>query len=205
MTTAGITGIPIVVSAPSGTGKTSLCLRLLQTLSRISRSISYTTRAPREGEVDGRDYHFVDGPTFDRMVEGDAFIEWAQVFDHRYGTGLQATRDQLDRGVDVLLDIDVQGGAQIRSKLPDAVLIFLLPPSLDELRRRLENRAKDSPEVIERRLAKAKDEVRASAHYEYLVVNDDFDRAAIELRGIVRAHRLRKNRPDDVVRRLLEG
>lgn len=199
------TGIPVVISAPSGTGKTSLCLRLLQTLSRISRSISYTTRKPREGEVDGRDYHFIDEGTFDRMVQAEDFIEWAQVFDHRYGTGLAATQAQLDQGIDVLLDIDVQGGAQIRQKLPDAVLIFLLPPSMAELRRRLENRAKDSPEVIQRRLAKAKDEVRAAAEYEYLVVNDDFDQAALELRGIIRAHRLRKNRPEAVVRRLLEG
>jgi len=198
-------GIPIVISAPSGTGKTSLCIRLLQTLSRISRSVSYTTRAPRAGEVDGRDYHFVDDAAFDRMVSEDAFIEWARVFDHRYGTGLQATRDQLDRGIDVLLDIDVQGGAQIRAKLPDAVLIFLLPPSLEELRRRLENRAKDTPDTIERRLREARDEVRASADYEYLVVNDDFDRAAIELRGIIRAHRIKKNRPRGVVRRLLDG
>jgi guanylate kinase len=197
-------GIPIVISAPSGTGKTSLCIRLLQTLSRISRSVSYTTRTARAGEIDGRDYHFVDEPTFDRMVDEDAFIEWARVFDHRYGTGLQATREQLERGVDVLLDIDVQGGAQIRSKLPDAVLIFLLPPSLEELRRRLQNRAKDTPQTIERRLREARDEVRASADYEYLVVNDDFDRAAIELRGIIRAHRIKKNRPRDVVRRLLE-
>jgi len=199
------TGIPIVISAPSGTGKTSLCLRLLQTLSRVSRSISYTTRAARDGEVDGRDYHFIDDGTFDRMVAGEEFIEWARVFEHRYGTGLTATRAQLEQGVDVLLDIDVQGGAQIRSKLPDAVLIFLLPPSMDELRRRLVNRAKDSPEVIEGRLAKAQAEVRAAADYEYLVVNDDFDQAALELRGIIRAHRLRKNRPDELVQRLLNG
>lgn len=198
-------GIPIVISAPSGTGKTTLCLRLLQTLSLVSRSISYTTRAPRAGEVNGRDYHFVDDVEFDRMVQGESFIEWARVFDHRYGTGLEATREQLASGVDVLLDIDVQGGAQIRQKLPDAVLIFLLPPSIEELRRRLRNRAKDTDEVIERRLAKAKDEVRAAEHYEYLVVNDDFDQAALELRGIIRTHRLRKNRPEDLLRRLLEG
>jgi len=197
-------GIPIVISAPSGTGKTSLCLRLLQTLSFISRSISYTTRAPRGGEVDGRDYHFVSDDVFDRMVESGDFLEWARVFDHRYGTGLEATREQLRSGIDVLLDIDVQGGGQIRQRLPDTVLIFLLPPSMEELRRRLQNRAKDSDEVIARRLAKARDEVRAAEAYDYLVVNDDFDQAALELRGIVRAHRLRKNRPEALIRRLVD-
>ncbi len=198
-------GLPIVISAPSGTGKTSLCLRLLQTLSHVERSISHTTRSPRRGESNGRDYYFIDDTEFDLMVARDEFLEWARVFEHRYGTGLAATQDKLQRGVDVLLDIDVQGGKQIRDRLPDAVLIFVLPPSMAELRRRLNNRATDDEGTIERRLAEAKDEVRQAQDYDYLLVNDDFDQAALELRGIIRAHRLRRNRPDDLVRALLEG
>lgn len=197
------TGIPIVISAASGTGKTSLCKALLKTLSHTARSISYTTRAARGGEVDGVDYHFVDDAQFDRMIAEDAFVEWAQVFDHRYGTGLSSVREQLSGGVDVLLDIDVQGGAQIRNKLPEALLIFLLPPSMAELRRRLVNRAEDAPDVIEQRLAEAKAEIEASSVYDYLVVNDEFEQAAIDLRAIVRAHRLRQNRPRGLVEELL--
>ncbi len=197
------TGIPIVISAASGTGKTSLCKALLKTLSHTARSISYTTRSARGGEVDGVDYHFVDDATFDRMVAEDAFIEWAQVFEHRYGTGVASVREQLQSGVDVLLDIDVQGGAQIRDKLPDALMIFLLPPSMSELRRRLVNRAEDAPDVIEQRLAEAKAEIERSTVYDYLVVNDEFEQAAIDLRAIVRAHRLRQNRPTELVEGLL--
>ena len=192
-------GIPIVISAASGTGKTSLCLRLLATLSATERSISFTTRAPRGDERDARDYHFVDDAEFDRMIAAGEFIEWAQVFDYRYGTGLSAVQAQLASGVDVLLDIDVQGGAQIRTQLPDALLIFLLPPSMDELKRRLKNRATDAPDVIQRRLADARTEIRQSKQYDYLVVNDDFDRAAMEVRSIVRAHRIRGNPPAELV------
>lgn len=198
-------GVPIVISAASGTGKTSLCRRLLKTLSHTARSISYTTRAPRGDEVDGVDYHFISAEAFDRMIEADEFIEWAEVFGNRYGTGLQATRDQLSGGVDVLLDIDVQGGRQIRDKLPEALMIFLLPPSMDELRRRLVNRAEDAPEVIERRLQEARVELAASDPYDYLVVNDDFEQAAADLRAIVRAQRLRTNRPTETLAALLEG
>lgn len=196
-------GIPIVISAASGTGKTSLCLRLLQTLSHTARSISYTTRPPRGEEVDGRDYHFVDDATFDRMVAENAFVEWAQVFERRYGTGVAAVQKQLESGVDVLLDIDVQGGAQIKDRLPDALTIFLLPPSMDELRRRLVNRATDTEEAVERRLAEARAEIRQGQAYDYLVVNDDFEQAAVDLRAIVRTHRMRKNRPEALVSELL--
>ena len=192
-------GIPIVISAASGTGKTSLCKRLLETLSHTARSISYTTRPPRGEEVHGRDYFFVDGATFDQMVADGEFIEWAEVFGRRYGTSFSAVQDQLDQGVDVLLDIDVQGGMQVRERLEHALLIFLLPPSMDELKRRLINRAEDAPDVIARRLQEAKNEIRASKDYDYLVVNDDFDQAATDLRAIVRTHRLRRNRRGDLV------
>lgn len=198
-------GILIVISAASGTGKTSLRRHLLETLSHAQRSISYTTRKPRGDEVNGRDYHFIEDEEFMRMVEAKEFIEWAQVFGHRYGTGLKAVREQLDGGVDVLLDIDVQGGAQIKELIPDALLIFLLPPSMAELRRRLVNRATDAPEVIELRLAKARHEIAQSNLYDFLVLNDDFDRAAADMRAIILASRMRVNRPDDLVDALLSS
>jgi guanylate kinase len=196
-------GILIVISAASGTGKTSLRRRLLETLTNTERSISYTTRKPRGDEIHGREYYFIDEQEFDRMIDAKEFIEWAEVFGHRYGTGLKAVKDQLATGVDVLLDIDVQGGAQIKELMPDALLIFLLPPSMAELRRRLVNRATDAPEVIERRLANAKVEIAQSRRYDFLVVNDEFDRAAADMRAIIQASRMRVNRPDDLVEALL--
>ncbi len=196
-------GIPIVISAASGTGKTSLCKRLLETLSHTARSISYTTRPVRGEEVHGRDYYFVDAAEFDRMTEAGEFIEWAEVFGNRYGTAVSAVQAQLDEGVDVLLDIDVQGGQQVNEKLQHALLVFLLPPSADELRRRLVNRAEDSPDVIAQRLKEARDEIRKSEMYEYLVINDEFDQAASDLRAIIKAHRSKRNRPSGLVDNLL--
>jgi guanylate kinase len=198
-------GIPIVISAASGTGKTSLCARLLSTLSQTARNISYTTRAPRGEELDGVNYHFVSDETFDAMIALGEFIEHAEVFGHRYGTGLKWVQKQLASGVDVLLDIDVQGGAQIRDRLPEALLIFLLPPSMDELRRRLTNRATDAPDAIARRLAKAKDEIKQAERYEYLVVNDDFEAAADELRAIIKACRIRRNRRAALIESLVSS
>ena len=196
-------GNPIVVSAASGTGKTSLCRRLLQTLSHTARSISYTTRNRRGEEVEGRDYFFISDEQFDRMIEEGEFIEWAQVFTRRYGTGWRSVQKQLDAGIDVLLDIDVQGGLQIREKIPNAVLIFLLPPSMEELRRRLVNRAEDSADAIELRLAKARNEIVQSQTYDYLVVNDDFDQAELDLRAIIRSHHIARNPPQSLVEQLL--
>lgn len=196
-------GIPIVVSAASGTGKTSLCLRLLETLSHTARSISYTTRPRRGHEVDGRDYHFVDDKTFDRMVREDEFVEWAQVFDRRYGTSYASVQSILQTGIDVLLDIDVQGGQQIKRRFEQALTIFLLPPSMEELRRRLVNRATEPQEAVERRLAEARREIEQGQSYDLLVVNDDFEQAAADLRAVIRAHRLRTNRPEELISNLL--
>ena len=198
-------GIPIVISAASGTGKTTLCRRLLETLSHVARSISFTTRPRRGHEVDGRDYHFVDEPTFDRMVAEDEFVEWANVFDRKYGTGFKAVQRQLDEGVDVLLDIDVQGGQQIKARFPGALTIFLLPPSMAELRRRLVNRATEAEDAIERRLSEARREIEQGRSYDLLIVNDDFEQAAADLSAVIRAHRLMKNRPEALVRALLRG
>lgn len=198
-------GIPIVISAASGTGKTSLCIRLLETLTHVTRSISYTTRAPRGTELHGRNYYFVEDAEFDRMIAADEFIEWAEVFGHRYGTSIGSVKDQLESGLDVLLDIDVQGGKQLRRKLPQSLLIFLLPPSMEELRRRLVNRATESPDAIARRLAEARSEIAECEIYDYLIVNDDFEKAAADLRAIVTAARLRASRPTDVVDELLRS
>ncbi|MEM1026409.1 MAG: guanylate kinase [Myxococcota bacterium] len=196
-------GIPIVISAASGTGKTSLCRRLLETVSHVTRSISFTTRPPRGDEKDGRDYFFVDDEVFAGMVLRNEFIEWAEVFSNRYGTGFEAVLAQLDQGLDVLLDIDVQGGMQIRDRLPEALLVFLLPPSMGELRRRLVNRGTDDPEIIEARLAKARTEIERAQNYEFLVVNDDFEQAAADLRAIVRTRRISMNRPDSLLAALV--
>jgi guanylate kinase len=154
--------------------------------------------------VHGRDYYFVDDEEFDRMLKKKEFLEWAEVFGNRYGTGIANIKQQLASGVDVLLDIDVQGGATIKNELPDdSLLIFVLPPSMEELRRRLVNRATDAPEIIEQRLKKAREEIAQSERYDYLVVNDDFERAAADMRAIIQAHRMAANRPDDLVRTLL--
>jgi guanylate kinase len=198
-------GLPIVVSAASGTGKTSLCIQLLETLTHVTRSISYTTRAPRGNEVHGRDYYFIERDEFDRMVAADEFIEWAEVFGNRYGTALKTVEEQLEQGLDVLLDIDVQGGKQLRRRLPQSVLIFLLPPSMDELRRRLVNRATESPDAIERRLREARAEIAQCDVYDYLVVNDDFEKAAADLRAIVTASRLKASHPASLVEDLLRS
>ncbi len=196
-------GFPIVVSAASGTGKTSLCRTLLGTLNGVTRSISYTTRRPRGDEVNGRDYYFVPDAEFERMIRDKELIEWAEVFGQKYGTGFSAVEQQLDRGLDVFLDIDVQGGGQISDRFPDALLIFLLPPSMEELRRRLVNRATDSLDQIDRRLSEAQGEIRQSQRYDYLVVNDDFERAAADMRAIITAARLRRGRQQAHVQALL--
>lgn len=198
-------GIPIVISAASGTGKTSLCIRLLESLNHVTRSVSFTTRARRGSEVEGRDYYFIDDAEFDRMLANDEFIEWAEVFGKRYGTGVRALESQLAEGLDVLLDIDVQGGKQMRRRVAGSLMVFLLPPSMDELRRRLINRATESPDAIERRLAEARAEISQCDVYDYLVVNDDFEKAASDLRAIVTAARLAASRPTQLVDELLES
>ena len=195
----------MVVSAPSGTGKTSLRARLLETMPGVAKSISYTTRTPRGAEVDGRDYHFVSPSEFQRMIDADEFIEWAEFDGHRYGTSAKAIEAQLREGHDVVLDIDVQGGEQIRSRLAGAVLIFLLPPSMEELQRRLQKRATDAPIVIERRLARARIELAESKVYDYLVVNDDLESAFEDLKSIVLAERARREKRAALAESLLRS
>jgi guanylate kinase len=197
-------GLLIVVSSPSGAGKTTLCRRLIDEFPDIVFSVSYTTRAMRRGEEESVDYHFVDRPTFDAMVEREEFAEWAEVHGNRYGTTVEAVRQALEGGRHVLFDVDYQGGRQIKAKFEkEAVLVFVLPPSLAELERRLRQRATDEPEVIERRLAKALDELKQYSLYQYLIVNDDLPRAYDRLRAIYLAAQCTLDRLGDVAEGLV--
>ena len=180
-------GIIFVVSAPSGAGKTSLCKELIDFFPSLRHSVSYTTRPIRPGERPGIDYHFVTAEVFQAMVSAGEFAEWAEVHGNCYGTALATLEAARNAGVDILLEIDCQGAAQLRQRLPQAVFIFILPPSFEELRRRLVGRNTDSPEIIERRIANARGEIRAATGYDYLVVNDDFALALDQLKAIMNA------------------
>ncbi len=189
-------GLLLVLSSPSGAGKTTMTRRLLAEDQGIRLSVSATTRPPRAGEVDGRDYHFVSAARFDAMVAAGAFLEWAEVFGNRYGTPAAAVAEAQRQGHDVLFDIDWQGARQIREARGDdaPVSIFLLPPDMKELERRLHARAADSDEVIRRRMERAAEEVRHWAEYDYVLVNDDPDHCLAAIRSILVAERLRRRR-----------
>ena len=178
-------GALFVVVAPSGAGKTSLLARLLRDEPNIRLSVSYTTRAPRPGEVDGREYHFVDRPAFERMIAAREFLEHADVHGNLYGTSREWIEGMLHGESDVLLEIDWQGARQVRAMLPQMVGIFILPPSLAELRRRLQARATEAPDAIERRLANAREEVSHVLEFEYIIVNEQFDAALADLKQVV--------------------
>lgn len=194
-----------VVSAPSGAGKTSLVKRLRAELAGLAVSISHTTRAQRPGEVDGQDYFFVAREVFEDMIGEAAFLEHACVFDNYYGTAQSSVEAALERGEDVILEIDWQGARQVRRLLPESASIFILPPSREALAQRLRGRGQDSEEIIARRMDDAIDEMSHYAEYDYLVVNDDFDTALDELKSIVIAARLRQVRQTDVLSGLLQG
>lgn len=187
-------GILFVISAPSGAGKTSLCKEIIDFSPGLRHSVSYTTRPMRSGEQDGVDYHFVSKETFADMVAKGAFAEWAEVHGNRYGTAIETLKNCRSTGQDVLLDIDYQGAAQLKKAWQGGVFVFILPPSLEELRRRLEGRNTDAPEVIERRIANARGEIREAGWYDYLVINDDFSAALEQLKAIVVAERCRAAR-----------
>jgi guanylate kinase len=184
-------GLLFVVSAPSGTGKTSLCQEIVSVVPGLRHSVSYTTRPPRATEVTGRDYHFVDRDAFVSMIDQNAFLEWAEVYGHLYGTPRGTLRQWREQGIDVLLDIDTQGAAQIRRQEPSAVSIYILPPSVGDLRRRLEDRRSDPSAEIAKRLKKAREEVKHYKDYQYVIVNDDFKDAVRFLEAIVWAERSR--------------
>lgn len=183
-----------IVAAPSGGGKTSLVRRLVETLDQIEVSISHTTRPMRPGEKEGADYFFVDESEFVRMVGNGEFLEHAQVFNHLYGTSMTQISTRLKKGIDIVLDIDWQGAQQIKRSFPEAVSVFIVPPSLDELKQRLMNRNQDKDEVISSRMKKAQDELSHYPEFDYLIVNDTFDHAASDLIAIVVANRLRMDR-----------
>ena len=186
------TGTLYIISAPSGAGKSSLLRALLEGKQEsVQLSVSHTTRAPRAGEIDGRDYHFTDVAGFRAMQEDGAFLEHAQVFDNFYGTSRQSVLDQLQAGNDVILEIDWQGARLIREQLPEAVSIFILPPSRDALQQRLQDRGQDDDAIIARRMRDAISEMSHFDEYDYLVINDDFDEARDELASILRSRRLR--------------
>jgi guanylate kinase len=180
-----------VVAAPSGTGKSSLVKALMELDSHVTPSISHTTRTPRGQEVDGREYHFVDNATFDRMVADGAFLEWAHVHNNRYGTSRAGIEAMIGQGTDVVLEIDYQGAIQIKQLFANAVLIFILPPSWEELRSRLQRRAEDSPDTIELRLRNAAEEVAQVQAFDFVIINDSFDRALFDLKAIAHAQRLK--------------
>ena len=180
-----------VVAAPSGTGKSSLVKALLEVDSHMDLSVSHTTRAPRGQEVHGREYYFVSNEEFDRMVEQNAFIEWAHVHSNRYGTSRKAIEDKIAAGADIVLEIDYQGAIQVKRQFPNAVLVFILPPSWPELRARLMRRAEDSDDVIELRLKNAAEEVAQVDKFDFVIINELFERALFDLKAIAHAQRLK--------------
>ena len=197
-------GILFIISAPSGSGKSTLVNQLRSLVEGLDFSISYTTRAPRGSEEDGREYHFITREEFERMIAAGDFLEWAEVFGNYYGTAISALAHAKDTGKDLLLDIDVQGAAQVRKKVPDAVSIFVMPPNRGTLETRLRNRSqtdKVDPKVIERRLENAQKEIVNYKEYGYILVNEILDRAVKELKAIVLSERARRSgeplTPDD--------
>jgi guanylate kinase len=190
-----------VVAAPSGAGKSSLVKALMELDSRVQPTVSHTTRAPRGQEKHGREYFFASAQEFDAMVLGDAFVEWAHVHGQRYGTSKKMIEERMAQGADVILEIDYQGALQIQKMYANAVLIFILPPSWEELRSRLERRGEDTPEIIELRLQNAAIEMAQAPKFDFVIINEVFDRALFDLKAVVHAQRLkyhvqRRTRPD---------
>ncbi len=196
-------GDVFVISAPSGSGKTTICRRLLQETDRLELSISYTTRRLKHGEQDGRDYFFVDQPEFDKMLDCKEFLESATVYGNSYGTARKTVQSIVEQGNDALLEIDVQGGCNIKQSMPDAVLVAIFPPSWQALRTRLFGRDRDSREEMDARLIAARKEIHVLLTYDYLVINDDLDSAVVNVSRIVHAHRLRRERAVSVIKSIL--
>lgn len=180
-----------VVSAPSGAGKSSLVKALLELDSRVAPSVSHTTRAPRGQEKNGREYHFVDEAEFDRMILANEFFEWAHVHGHRSGTSRTAIEARVKRGADVILEIDYQGAFQIKRLFPEAVLIFVLPPSIEELRARVVRRGEDAPEKVDLRMRNAAEEISHAREFDFVIINELFDTALFDLKAVVHAQRLK--------------
>ena len=188
-----------VFSAPSGTGKSTIAEALMKRVEALAYSISHTSRRPRGSEQDSVDYHFVSRSTFREMIDKNAFLEWAQVHGHQYGTSLEAINKQASAGFDILMDVDVQGGRNVKKQFPDSVLIFLLPPSLETLENRLTTRGTDDPSVVKKRMAQASEEIKSCSWYDYIVINDDLEKAIHEARSIIVSERCRRVRRMDWV------
>ncbi len=197
--------IVFIISAPSGSGKSTLVERLLACVPRLRFSVSYTTRAPRGTERDGEAYYFITRQEFEERISRNEFLEYADVFGHFYGTHRSEIERAESEGKDLVLDIDVQGARQLKSKIPEAVTIFILAPSRIDLEERLRARSQDAEAVIERRLRAAADEIRNYALYDYVVVNEDVDESAEALASIVRAERVRRTRMEKKIRPILES
>ncbi|MEY4294609.1 MAG: hypothetical protein RLY82_297 [Pseudomonadota bacterium] len=180
-----------VVAAPSGAGKSSLVKALRELDHRVQPSVSHTTRAPRGQEKNGREYHFVSDGEFDRMIAAGEFLEWASVHGHRSGTSKQAIETHITRGNDVILEIDYQGAFQIKKMFANAISIFILPPSLEELRARIERRGEDAPDKIELRMKNAEDEIAQAKAFDFVIINEVFESALFDLKAIIHAERLR--------------
>lgn len=187
-------GVLYVISAPSGAGKTTLCKEVIDIFPNLRHSVSYTTRPPRNGEVHGRDYFFVGKEEFSRMVDAGEFAEWAEVHGNLYGTSLATLKGCRAEGIDLILDIDCQGARQLKGRFEGGVYIFVLPPSIEELRRRLDNRSSDSQEVIERRIQNAAGEINEARWYDYIIVNDKFSEALEQLKSVLIAEQCRSTR-----------
>ena len=188
-----------VFSAPSGAGKSTIAEALMESVEALAYSISHTSRRPRGIEQDGVDYHFVSRSIFREMIEKNAFLEWAEVHGHFYGTSSAAINHQILAGLDILMDVDVQGGRNIKKQFPGSVLIFLLPPSLKSLENRLTTRGTDDPSAVKRRLAQASEEIKSCPWYDYIVINDDLEKAIDEARSIIVSDRCRRVRRMDWV------
>lgn len=198
-------GFPIVISAPSGAGKTTLAHLLIQSMPNLNVSVSYTTRPRRGNEQDGTDYNFVSVEEFDRMISHGDFLEWAHVHGHRYGSGNSWTAGKLAQEHDVVFDIDVQGGLQIKNRYPQTVLIFIVPPTIDALRERLKARGTESEKKISQRMTAATQEIEIGlAKYDYVITNKVLDRALFDLTAIVRTHRLKQFNREKIKARLLK-
>jgi guanylate kinase len=198
-------GILFVVSSPSGGGKGTLIQRVLKRVPNLSYSVSFTTRAPRNGEENGREYFFVTREEFDRMVAANEFLEWAHVHSKLYGTARQQVEREISEGRDIILEVDVQGAASVRSLLADSVSIFILPPSFEVLKQRLRARGTDSQEELDLRLRNAPTELKDYLAFQYVILNDDVDRAANQMAAIVHAERARLSRQEAQVKRVVEA
>ncbi len=197
-------GVLYIISAPSGAGKTTLCKEIIDIFPHLRHSVSYTTRQPRLGEVHGKDYYFISQDEFRRMVMDDEFAEWAEVHGNCYGTSIRTLEECRSAGIDLILDIDIQGARQLKQRYDGGVYIFILPPSYEELRRRLNGRSSDSDDVISRRINAAAGEIRESRWYDYIIVNDQFSRAVEELKSVMVAERCRTSRVLEAVTELFD-